>query len=129
MVLDMVLSAEPADIEGLVVVVVVSVGVGFAALFAGVRVGVVSSGCCPGEDALSVGVVGAVLLGPFGFDSIGLPFVERESVGFAVSGCAEVAASSRAETTDRFGRGELAAAVFAMLDGWPVRHSSSFRAT
>src|SRR5690625_273700 len=96
-VLDVALSAEPADFKWLVVVVMVSVCGFGSALFAGLRVRVVLACCRSGEDTLSiVGVVGVSVVS-FGFDPFCVSLVEGESVCLPVSWRSEVAAPFGAE--------------------------------
>jgi len=107
-------AADPADVEGLVVVVVVTVGALGPTLLAGLAVGVRSPGCCSGEDSASIFWVVGVAGLPLGLDPLGVALVEGEPVCDAVSGCSEVTAPPRAESPNCLGGLELSAAVLAV---------------
>jgi hypothetical protein len=125
--LDVVGSAEPSDVEGPVVVVVVSVCLGLAAHLAGLSVGEGFAGCQSCEDSLSVLVVAGVSFSPVCLDALGVTLVGRESVGLSVAGHSEVAAPLGTETAGALGWDEVDAAELA---GSGVGHGSlSSRAT
>jgi hypothetical protein len=113
-VLDVAGAAEPSDVEGLVVVVVVPVCDRIAAYLARLTIWEGSAGCESCEDSPPVlGVVG-VALSAVGFDPLGVALVEGEPVCDAVSGCSEVTAPPRAESPNCLGGLELSAAVLAV---------------
>ena len=102
-VLDVVGSTEPADDEGLVVVVVVAVRDRLAAYLARLTIWEGSPGCQSGEDSPTVFGVGVVPIPAFGLDALGVPLVDGESVRLSPSGDAEVAAPLGAESAGPLG--------------------------
>jgi hypothetical protein len=102
-VLDVVGSTEPADDEGLVVVVVVAVRDRLAAYLARLTIWEGSPGCQSGEDAPAVLIVGVVPLSTLGLDALGVSLVDGEPVSLSPSGHAVVAASLGAESAGPLG--------------------------
>jgi len=108
-------AAEPSDVEGLVVVVVVPVCDRIATYLARLTIWEGSAGCESCEDSPPVlGVVG-VALSAVGFDPLGVALVDGESIGLAVSWNPEIAASLGAESAVSLGRDEGDSAVLALL--------------